>query len=60
MHYARGVQLIPIVVLDRIGATYSIAPDDGRLWLLPSGSDQVHGPPAHRARPSTDGGERGV
>jgi hypothetical protein len=27
------------------------APDETRLWLLPSGPDQVHGPPVHRARP---------
>jgi len=29
------------------------APDIGRLWLLPSGPDQVHGTPAHRARSPT-------
>ena len=27
------------------------AQDETRLWLLPSGPDQVHGPPVHRARP---------
>src|ERR1043165_1738609 len=31
------------------------APDDGRLWLLRSSPDQVHGPPVHRARPSIRG-----
>src|SRR5882672_3073993 len=35
------------------------APDDGRLWLLRSSSDQVHGPPVHRARPSSGGTGRG-
>ena len=32
---------------------YPVAPAGYRLWLLPPGPDQVHGPTPHRTQPST-------